>query len=304
MTQAGQGVLAMMAACTIWGLSPLYYKLLAHVAPTEVLAHRTVWSAVFFVGVLLLQGRLAQTKPLLIGRQMGAVLLAALMISVNWFLFIFSVQADRALEASLGYYIFPLVAVLLGRVVFAERLGRVQLAAVALAAIAVSVLTLGLGVFPLISMVLAVTFGLYGLLKKRLEAGPVVSVTAEVLLLTPLALAWLAWLHGGGVAEAVAPRDLALLILSGPLTAGPLILFSLAAKRVRMATVGLIQYLNPTLQFGCAVLVFGEPFTPWHGIAFPLIWVALALYSGVAIAEERAARKASRKLATSGTTAT
>lgn len=295
----------MVAACTVWGLSPLYYKLLSHVPPIEVLAHRTIWSAVFFVGVLVVQRRLAQTGPLLRGRQVGPVLLAALMISCNWFLFIFSVQTDRALETSLGYYIFPLVAVLLGRLVFAERLGRVQMVAVALAGLAVTVLTAGLGVFPLISMILALTFGLYGLLKKRLEAGPIVSVTAEVLLLTPLALIWLVWTHAGtGTAVAPSLNDLVLLILSGPLTAGPLILFSLAARRVRMATVGLIQYLNPTLQFGCAVLVFGEAFTAWHALAFPLIWVALALYSVSALAAERAARRATPAAATSGTTST
>lgn len=304
MTQAGQGVLALVAACTIWGLSPLYYKLVEHVPPTEVLAHRTIWSAVFFVAVLIVQRRLAQIGPLIVGRQMGAVLLAALMVSTNWFLFIYSVQTGRTLEASLGYYIFPLVAVAMGRVVFGERLSRVQMSAVGLAALAVGLLTAGLGVFPLISVILAVTFGLYGLVKKRLDAGPVLSVTAEVVLLAPVALIWLATLFQSETAVGTGPRDLALLVLSGPLTGGPLILFSLAAKRVRMATVGLIQYLNPTLQFGCAVLVFGEAFTPWHGIAFPLIWTALALYSGVAIAEERSARRAARKAATSGTTAT
>lgn len=299
MSQPAQGVLAMIAACTIWGLSPLYYKLVAHVPPLEVLAHRTLWSFVFFVGVLLLQKRLAQLAPLLRSRQAGPVALAAVMISVNWFLFIYSIQVDRALEASLGYYIFPLVAVLLGRVAFGERLSPVQLTAVALAGLAVSVLTIGLGVFPLISMVLATTFGLYGLVKKRLEAGPIVSVTAEVLLLTPLALAWLAWLHGQGTAQATDMRDLALLIASGPLTAGPLILFSLATKRVKMATVGVIQYLNPTLQFACAVLVFAEPFTQWHAIAFPMIWLALALYSLSALLSERAARKARASSGTS-----
>ena len=209
-----------------------------------------------------------------------------------------------ALEASLGYYIFPLVAVLLGRIFFAERLSRAQLASVLLAGLAVTVLTAGLGVVPVFSLIMAITFGFYGVLKKRLEAGPVVSVTAEVLMLLPLALAWLGWLGASGGLRASGALDHALLMLSGPLTALPWMLFSYATRRVRMTTIGLVQYLNPTLQFGCAVLVLAEPFTPWHAIAFPMIWAALALYSASALAGERAARRAARRAATSSTTET
>ncbi len=285
-----RGIPALIAAGTIWGLSPLYYKLLEHVPPAEVLAHRTVWSFIFFALLLFFQGRLGQLVPL-VRRQWRWIALASIMISVNWFLFIYAIQVDRVIEASLGYYIFPLVAVAMGRLVFKERLGALQWIAVALAVLGVSVLTVGLQVVPAISLVLATTFGLYGVIKKQLDAGPVLSVTAEVFLLLPLFILTFAYLAGTAQLQATSARDITILMCSGPLTAGPLILFTVGARRVRMATVGLVQYINPTLQFSCAVIVFGEPFTRWHAIAFSLIWVALALYSFSAFSRDRSARK-------------
>ena len=285
-----RGIPALIAAGTIWGLSPLYYKLLEHVPPAEVLAHRTEWSFIFFALLLFFQGRLGQLVPL-VRRQWRWIALASIMISVNWFLFIYAIQVDRVIEASLGYYIFPLVAVAMGRLVFKERLGALQWIAVALAVLAVSVLTVGLQVVPAISLVLATTFGLYGVIKKQLDAGPVLSVTAEVFLLLPLFILTFAYLAGTAQLQATSARDITILMCSGPLTAGPLILFTVGARRVRMATVGLVQYINPTLQFSCAVIVFGEPFTRWHAIAFSLIWVALALYSFSAFSRDRSARK-------------
>ena len=297
MGEAGKGVMAMIGACTVWGLSPLYYKLIDHVPPGEVLAHRTLWSLVFFACVLAFQGRLRVLASAL--HAWPVILLAAIMISTNWFVFIFSVQVGRTVEASLGYYIFPLVAVVLGMIVFRERLGLWQGIAIGLAVLAVVVLSIGVGAVPWISMILAMTFGFYGVLKKRMSAGPVVSVTCEVLLLAPIALAWLIGLHMGAIEEGrpgavfgQSAFDSGILMLSGVLTGGPLILFSYAARRVDLATLGLLQYLNPSLQFFCAVAVFAEPFTTAHAIAFPLIWIALAIYSLAALRQERAARRA------------
>jgi chloramphenicol-sensitive protein RarD len=289
MAETKSGVLALITACVVWGLSGLFYKLLDHVPPLEVLAHRTLWSCVFFALVLAVQGRLADLPAVLRQpRQVLVLAVAALMIAANWFLFIFSVQVGKATEASLGYYIFPLVSVLLGVVFFRERLGRVQGIAVALAALAVIVLTIGLGVAPWVSLIIALTFGLYGVIKKRLPLGPVLSVMVEVLLLSPIAIVVLlfAW-RDGGAPLGNGAGDLALLIISGPLTATPLILFSYATKRVQLATVGLVQYLNPTLQFLVATVVFAEPFGFWHAVAFPLIWTALALYSGASLWQAR-----------------
>ncbi|MEX0317282.1 MAG: EamA family transporter RarD [Ruegeria sp.] len=292
MSDTVKGILAMVAACVIWGLSPLFYKLIAHVPPPEVLAHRTVWSVVFFAGVLAVQGRLGALRAAFVGRrQVGLIAVAAVMISINWFSFILSIQIGRATEASLGYYIFPLIAVVTGWFWFSERLGRAQWLAVALAALAVCVLTYGLGAAPWIALIVSTTFTLYGALKKGLPLGPVVSVTAEILILMPLWLVVLAWYHGTGQGAFGAQTQTSLLlILSGPMTAMPLILFSFAARRVALSTVGLLQYINPTLQFFCAVVIFGEPFTPWHAAAFSMIWVALAVFSVAALRQDRAAR--------------
>lgn len=294
MSDVAKGIWAMIGACTIWGLSPIYYKALAHVPPLEVLAHRTFWSFTFFAGILAMQGRLGEMRAALRGRrQIAVIALAAAMISVNWFLYILSIQIGRATEASLGYYIFPLVTVVIARIWFGERLGRAQWLAVALAALAVGLLTWGLGVAPWISLVLAGSFALYGAIKKQLVLGPVVSVTCEILFFLPIGLTVLALRHGAG--QGAFGRELwdsAMLILSGPLTALPLILFSSAARRVPLATVGVLQYLNPTLQFFCAVLVLGEMLTGWHVVAFALIWVALAIYSVAAIRQDRLSRRA------------
>lgn len=282
------GILAILSASSIWGLSSIFYKALAHVPPLEVLAHRTLWSLVFFGVVLALRGRLgAVWLALKQPRTVTVLALAAIMISLNWGGFISSVQFGYALEASLGYYFFPLMVVLLGALFFGERFSRWQGAALLLMALAVVVLTFGLGAPPWIALFLGGTFSVYALLKKRVEAGPMVSVFIEVLLLAPLAAVWLYGAHAYGWSVVGRPagwfgnnwQDTMLLVLTGPMTAGPLILFSYAAQRVRLSTLGLIQYLNPSLQFAVAALIFIEPVTPWHAMALPLIWAALALYS-------------------------
>lgn len=293
MNNTQKGLLAMFGACSIWGLSPIYYKALLHVPPGELLAHRTFWSFVVFAGVLTLQGRLGALKTAMATPRAVALLaFAAMMISINWGLFIISVQIGRVTETSLGYYIFPLIAVLIGVVVLRERLTGLQWAAIVLAAVAVVQLAVGLGAAPWISLILGVTFALYGLIKKGLQTGPVVSVTAEVVMVAPFAFGWLMYVHAGGQGQF--GRDLwtsGLLAFSGVMTALPLILFSSAAQRVSMSTLGVMQYINPTLQFFCAAVVFGEPLTGYHTIAFSLIWTALALYSFSSWRQDSARRK-------------
>lgn len=280
-------ILSILAASTIWGLSGLFYKALAHVPPLEVLAHRTLWSLLLFGIILAFRGRLgAVLTTLKSPRTVAALALAAIMISLNWGGYISSIQFGHALEASLGYYFFPLMVVLLSALFLSERFSKGQGAALALMGLAVATLTFGLGAPPWIALFLASTFGIYALIKKQVNAGPMVSVFIEVLLLSPLAAVWLYGAHAYGWSTVARPsgwfgtstQDTILLILTGPMTAGPLILFSYAAQKVRLSTVGLIQYLNPTLQFAVAALVFAEPVTQWHAIALPLIWAALALY--------------------------
>jgi len=311
MSDQTKGILAILAACIAWGLSPLFYHLLAHVPPGEVLAHRTIWSLVLFGGILAIQGRLAALKDCFADR--GTVLIlfsASVMIACNWGLFITSVQIGKVVEASLGYYIFPLVAVVMGWLVFQEKLSGIQKLCVGLAGIAVCTLSLGLGVPPWIALILATTFGTYSVLKKLLSLGPVVSVTGEVLILLPVALIWLlglwqGWWQEGARSPAIHSMDMAtttLLILSGPMTATPLILFSYATRRIALSTIGIVQYLNPTLQFACAVVIFGELFTGWHAIAFGLIWTAVIIYSVNLLQSEKRARKAVKAASAVGQT--
>jgi len=289
MSEAAKGVLAMVGACAVWGLSPMYFRALAEIPPLDVLAHRLLWSAVFFAGFLALQRRGREVGAALASRRvLPAVAGAAVLIAVNWLGFIYAIHAGQALEASLGYYIFPLVAVALGFLVLGERFSPLQGVAIGLVALAVVLLTLGLAATPWIALVVASSFGAYGLVKNRLPLGPVLGVFLEMLVLAPLAVIWL-WAAGSVVLGGDAATAL-LLIGLGPLSATPLILFSFAARRVSYATLGLVQYLNPTLQLAVAVAVFGEPFGPWHAVAFPLIWAAIALYSWEILRQERLAR--------------
>ena len=282
MTEIQKGVLAMVVACLIWGLSPLYYKLLVSVPPIELLSHRTIWSMVLFSLILLMQGRLQGSFKVLQDKKIAAILLiAALMIAFNWFVFIYSIQVNRATESSLGYFIFPLVSVVFGVVLFRENLSPTQISAVMLAAAAVIILTYGLGQVPWIALSVSVSFGIYGVIKKSLSIPAIVTVTLEVLLVSPIALMIL-YLHhasdsGGQFGQSLSVS--LLLVLSGLMTATPLILFSYATRRVELATVGILQYINPSLQFLCATVLFLEPLSIWHAFAFPLIWIALALYS-------------------------
>ena len=281
-TEVQKGVLAMVVACLVWGLSPLYFKMLVSVPPIELLSHRTLWSMVLFALILLMQGRLRGAVGVLGNKNIMATLfIAALMIAFNWFVFIYSIQINRATETSLGYFIFPLVSVIFGVVLFRENLSRAQISAVMLAAFAVLILTYGLGQVPWIALSVSISFGIYGVIKKSLSKPAIVTVTLEVLLLSPIALMILYFYHasGSGGQFGQSASISLLLILSGPMTATPLILFSYATRRVALATVGILQYINPSLQFLCATVLFLEPLSIWHAVAFPLIWFALALYT-------------------------
>lgn len=311
MSDAAKGLLALVMANVIWGFSTIFYKHFADVPPLELLSHRAIWSFVFFALVLAIQRRLIELpRAFSTPRKAMVIVVAMAMISVNWFLFIYAIQLGRALESSLGYYIFPLVSVVMGVIVFGEAVTRIKVVAFALATTAVLVLTLGLGAAPLISLCLALTFGTYGVIKKFSPLGPVVSVTAEIAVVLPFAMVWLWGVHSRGwtgitgEAPGLFGTDLGdslLLMLSGPLTAGPLILFSYASRRLTLATVGLTQYLNPTIQLLVAALIFGEALTRWHGIAFPLIWAALSIYSWGLIRQERARQRAASSASVSST---
>jgi chloramphenicol-sensitive protein RarD len=214
----------------------------------------------------------------------------AALLSINWGVYVWAIANDRALDAALGYYINPLFSVALGAVLLRERLAGVQWLAVGLAAVAVTILTLSAGVVPWVALVLMTTFGLYGFLRKTLPIGPNQGFLLEVLLLSPPALAYLLWLGPEGHFLATSWRDTALLLGTGAVTAIPLMLYANGAKGLRLSTIGILQYIAPTMIFLIAVFVFAEPFGPARAVAFPLIWAALILYTGSMIRTARSAR--------------
>lgn len=311
MTEARWGVVAAIVASSIWGCGPLLFGALAHVAPTELLAHRTLWAAAFVGVFCLVTGRAARLAATLAEpRSVFFLFGTASLIAINWLTFIWSVQAGRAIEAGVGYYLMPLVSVLLGVAVLGERLTPRQWGAVGFAAAGVTVLSLGTGTPPWVPILLATTFSTYGLLRKRAPVGAIVGFEVEALTLCPIAALWLAAMAAGAPDPFGGPppqfggdmTTTGLMVLSGLFTGLPLILFAEAARRLAYATTGLIQYLNPSLQVVFASLVLAEPVTPWHLLALAAIWAALGLYSAELLRGARAARRAA--IASAGVEAT
>jgi len=274
----------------VWGLFPLYFRSLAGVPAPEILAHRISWSAAFLVLLVSVRRRWPEVLQQLTPAVVVRLAVSATLISVNWLIYIWAVNAQHVLDASLGYFVNPLVSVLLGVVFLREPLSRRQLVAVLLATAGVLSLVLRAGRVPWIALSLAVTFGLYGLIRKRVAVDATAGLLAEVAVLAPLALGWLAWVTASGRGHfAGGPLRAGLLVSSGVLTAVPLIWFAVGVRRLRLATIGLLQYLNPTMQFAIAVVAFGEPLTAAHRLAFACIWAALAIYTSEAVGNARRA---------------
>jgi chloramphenicol-sensitive protein RarD len=271
-----------LGAYFIWGLFPLYWKLLKPAGAAEILAHRMVWSFVF-VGLLLAALRQWQWVRGLAGRPkaLATLALAAVVISVNWGTYIYGVNTDRVVETSLGYFINPLISVLLGVAVLGERLRGGQWVAVGIGAVAVVALTVDYGRPPWIALVLAFSFGTYGLLKKTAGVPAAEGLAVESGFLAPLALAYLVWLEATGSAEFghVSPAHAGLMVSAGVATAIPLLLFAGAANRIPLTTVGVLQYLAPLMQFALGVLVLHEPMPAARLAGFALVWLALAVFT-------------------------
>lgn len=276
------GIIAGLAAYFIWGFFPLFFKTLTSVTPLEVLTHRIVWSAASLIIFVAATG--AWGKVLTAARSLkilAALTVSTILISVNWFVFIHAVDVGRVLEASLGYYMTPLINILLGLIFLGERVNRVQTIAIALAVAGVGVKAWTLGQLPVISLILAASFGGYGLVRKKTGMDGVSALTVETLILAPFALAYALYVSKTGKASFLnGPLTIDLLLVSaGILTAIPLVLYGEAVRHLKLATVGILQYIVPTLQFMLAVFAFGEPFTLGHFITFLLIWTGLALYT-------------------------
>jgi len=279
------GMLYAFLAYAIWGLFPLYFKQLKGVDAFEVIAHRTLWSLLVLLIVLTVLRRWAWVpgvfaKPPVL----RASAISALLLSGNWLVYVWAVQNGHVVESSLGYFVNPLVSVALGFVVLHERPRPLQWAAVSLAAVGVLWLALGAGHVPWIALVLAVSFGFYGLMRKTATLGALEGLTLETLMLAPIAAVALAWWCMSGTSPLVRgaegdSRLIVWLLAAGPLTAVPLLLFASGARRIPLMLLGLMQYIAPTLQFAIGVFVYGEPMSPSRLIGFAIIWTALALYS-------------------------
>ncbi len=280
------GLVYAALAFTIWGLFPLYFQLISTVPPLEVVLHRSAWSLVFVMCILTVRGRWqwlldAWRAP----RRLLLFATTALLLSTNWLIYVYAVQSGHVVEASLGYFINPLVNVVLGVLVLKERMTTVQWLAVLLAACGVAWLTWQGGRLPWIALVLAGSFGLYGLLRKTAVLGPLEGLALENMLLAPVvlpALAWWTFDRGGALAQGPATQ-IGWLMLGGPLTALPLLFFAAAARRLTLSTLGMVQYLGPTLQLIIGVWWLHEPFSSQRLIGFVLIWSGLALVSAQAL---------------------
>ena len=275
------GAVAGFAAFLLWGLLPFYWKWLAGVPALEILAHRILWSALLMLVLVPLIQRSQLVSAL---RDRRALLVAAgagLLVGANWFLYIWAVGADRIVEASLGYYINPLVSVLLGVVVLRERLSRTQVVAVGLAGVGVLILSISHGRPPWISLALAASFGYYGLMKKTGRLNSAVSLLVELVVLVPASAIYLGLRHaaGDGAFAAGSPTVTLLLAGAGLVTVAPLLLFGAATRLVPLSRVGFLQYIAPTLMLAIGTLFYGEPFTAAHAVSFACIWGALVVYT-------------------------
>ena len=276
------GLAFAVSAYVFWGFLPLYMKLMDHIPAEEVLAHRVIWS-VPVAGLVLIV--LRRTDDLMAAlrtpRVLAMGLLTSALISLNWWVYVWSIANDQAIDAALGYYINPLFSIALGAILLKEKLTRSQLIAIGLAAVAVAVLTYEAGSLPLVALTLTLSWGFYAYFRKTLPVGANQGFMLEVLILTPFALIYLGWIwmtdvqhFGAGVT-----LDTWLLFGCGLITAGPLMLYANGAKRLRLSTIGILQYIAPTMIFLVAVFVFEEPFGRGKAIAFPMIWLALIIYS-------------------------
>jgi len=292
-TEARQGFFAALGAFFIWGLLPIYIHQLAPTPSVQIMAHRVIWACVCVFAYLAIKGDLGKVWAALADAKARLLLAAsAALVSINWLIYVWAVSNGHVVESSLGYFINPLVSVLLGVFVLKERLNRAQWCAVALAALGVLWLTVQVGRPPWIALGLALSFGTYGLIRKKVVVESVAGLGVETLLIAPIMLVYLAYtLHDGTFAFGTLGFKVdAFLVASGAVTAIPLVLFSYAVRRVPLSTVGILQYLGPSLQLLTGVFIFHEPFTHTQLIGFGLIWAALVVYAGEGLWRSRRAR--------------
>ncbi len=286
---ARDGVITAVIAYTIWGFLPAYFLFVHMVSPPEMLAHRIIWSVPFGALIIAARGQWKEVyRAMTTPKTLGWLALAAFFIALNWLVYIMAVQRAQIFQASLGYYINPLLYVLVGVVFFGERLRALQLVAVALAVIGVAVLTASGGEFPWISIVLAISFTIYGVIRKQVIIGGMPGLFIETLLLAPAGVIWISWMlsEGTAVFPDLSPGLKLTIMGSGPLTVLPLLCFALAARRLTLSTIGFLQFIGPTLQFAIGVYS-GEQLSPPRLVCFVLIWTAVVLFCADTIRSRR-----------------
>jgi chloramphenicol-sensitive protein RarD len=286
------GLAAGLAAYLLWGFLPLLFDLLRTVPAPTLVADRTVWSLLFVGVILILAGRTAEVREAMRDRAaVRRMALGAFILAANWLIYVYAVDTNQVLEASFGYFINPIVNVALGVALLGERLNRMQWVAVAIAALAMLIQAAGIGGIPYVALGLAVTFATYGYMRKIAPASSLAGLFIETAVLAPVALAWLAFtfIHDGGIGPHADPWLLLLLVLTGPATAVPLLLFAFAVQRLRLTTVGMLQYLAPSIAFILAITVFGEHLNPLRLLSFALIWLSLLVYTTDSVVRRRRA---------------
>lgn len=283
-SEQNTGIIYITSAYILWGFLPIYWKLVDHVPAGEVLAHRIVWSFVLMIGIVFFSKNwthfMAECKSIITNkRRLIGITLASIFISINWLTFIWAVSSGHVVQASLGYYINPLISIILGVIVLKEKLTRGQYVALVIAGLAVINLTISFGVFPWISLVLAFSFAIYGLLKKTVEVSAMFGLTIETMLVTPIAAIYLFIIPKGAFLETSVHLATPLLLIgTGIATAIPLLLFAHGAKRISLALLGFLQYIAPTIMLIIGIFIFKETFSVAHIISFALIWVSLIIF--------------------------
>jgi chloramphenicol-sensitive protein RarD len=291
-TSSDSGLAAGIATYVMWGFLPLLFNLLNHVGAATVVANRTLWSLLVLGVIMILGGRMAEVRAALRDpRTVTSMALAALILGANWLIYIYAVETGQVLEASFGYFILPLVNVATGVLLLGERLNRWQLVAIAIAAVAIGIQAVSIGGIPYVALGLALTFAVYGYLRKTAKVGSAPGLFVETMVLAPLAIAFLGYsfVRDGGIGWHADPYSLSLLALTGPATVVPLLLFAFAVQRLKMTTVGMLQYIAPSITFILAITLFGEHLNAVRLGSFALIWVSLIVYTTDSVLRRRRA---------------
>lgn len=289
-SEARSGVFAAIAANMLWGFLPLLFYLVDNVSALEVVAVRTACSLLIVGAIVIGAGRVGEVRAALSNRRVALTLMSsAVLLAANWLIYVYAVQANRVLEGSFGYFINPMVNVGMGMVLLGERHSRWQNIGLVLALVAIGIQAIGLGTVPYISLGLALSFGTYGYLRKTVKADATNGLFVETLLLTPFALGYLTYsIATAGIGPLGNPRDLLLLLATGPATAAPLLLYAFSVQRLRLGTVGMLQYIAPSIQFFLAITFFGEHLNVLRLVSFILVWVSLAIFSAESFRQQRA----------------